>query len=267
MTDLKVHRDGAVGILEIDRPRAMNALTGALIRDLRNAVIGAAQDPAVRVAVITGAGTRAFSAGADLDELDGLDEPAALEVMRAGQRAFREIETAPIPVIAAVNGIALGGGFELILSCTFAVASESATFGLPESRLGLIPGYGGTQRLTPLLGPASAAYLMLTGERLSAQRAYELGLTPLAPLAPEELMPKAMDLARTVAGSGPAAVRSILGLLDRAGDADRAARLAIETDAAVAAIVGSESTEGVRAFRERRPPNFSDLASAAEGTR
>ena len=260
MVDLNAYREGAVQVLEIDRPNAINALNGALIGDLRDRVLGAERDPAVRTVVITGAGTRAFSAGADLDELDGLGRDDARAVMRAGQRAFRDIETSAIPVIAAVNGLALGGGFELILSCTFAVTSEKASLGLPESRLGLIPGYGGTQRLAPLIGSASAAYLMLTGERLSAQRAYELGLTPLAPLPAEELMSRTMEIAQAVAGGGPAAVRSILGLLDRAADADRGELLTAETDAAVAAIVGSESTEGIRAFRERRTPVFADCA-------
>lgn len=168
MGDLNVSRDGAVQVLEINRPQAMNALNGRLICDLRDEVCRAEADSSVRVVVITGAGTKAFSAGADLDELDGLDVASARRVMQEGQHAFRDIASSDLPVIAAVNGLALGGGFELVLASTFAMTSELASFGLPESRLGLIPGYGGTQRLAPLIGAASAAHLMLTGDRLTA---------------------------------------------------------------------------------------------------
>ncbi|MFV9428996.1 enoyl-CoA hydratase/isomerase family protein [Rhodococcus aetherivorans] len=263
MSELNVSSDGAVRVLEINRPEAMNALNGRLIRDVRDEVVRAAADPSVRVAVLTGTGTRAFSAGADLEELDGLDVASAQRIMHEGQQAFCDIASADVPVIAAVNGLALGGGFELVLASTFALTSESASFGLPESRLGLIPGYGGTQRLAPLVGQAAAAQLMLTGERLTAQRAYELGLTVLPPVAPELLMTETMKVAHVVAGNGPAAIRSILHLVRQAhGSSSQAERLAAETDAAVEAIVGAESTEGIQAFRERRTAGFPDLVAA-----
>lgn len=264
MGDLNIRRDGAVTVLEIDRPAALNALNGRVIADLRDAVVGASVDPAVRAVVLTGSGTRAFSAGADLEELAGLDRSAATAVMERGQQAFRDIEAAGVPVIAAVNGLALGGGFELALACTLVLTSENASFGLPEAKLGLIPGYGGTQRLAPVIGGPTAAYLMLTGERLGAQRGYELGLSPLPPFAPEELVGRALGVAHGIAANGPEAVRSIVGLLGHVGSAARREALAAETAAAVDAIVGAESSEGIAAFRERRVATFPDRALGEE---
>ena len=155
--------------------------------------------------------------------------------------------------------MALGGGFELVLACTVSVLSTAAKLGLPESGLGLIPGYGGTQRLPRLIGRSAAAYLMLTGSRLDADRAYQLGLTPVPPVEPEHLLPTATELAETIAAQGPRAVRAILRALVVGGDAPLDAGLGIETGLAALALAGTESTEGIAAFHERRPARFSDL--------
>ena len=249
---------GAVLVATINRPAAFNALNAEVLTGLRQAVNEASADPKLRAVVLTGSGDRAFCAGADLKELAGLSSQAASIKMRAGQTVLRDIERAPIPVISAVNGLALGGGLELALATTFPIVSERASFGLPESGLGLIPGYGGTQRLPRSLTPQVAAHMMLTGSRLDAARAYELGLTPVAPVAPGELLATAVEIAAKVAAQGPTAVRSILTAIVDGRDAPLDAALQLETALAALAVGGSESDEGIGAFLERRPPHFAD---------
>lgn len=244
--------------LTINRPGVFNSLNAEVLRGLREGVLAAAADPSVRAVIIMGAGTKAFSAGADLKELQGMSAERAHETLSAGQDVMRDIERAAIPVIAAVNGIALGGGFELMLACTFPVLSTRASLGLPESGLGLIPGYGGTQRLPRAVGAQVAAHLMLTGSRLDAERAYQLGLTPVPPVPPEELAELAGTVAGKIAAQGPRAVRSILRAVETGRDSALDAGLRVETGMAALAVGGTESPEGISAFLERRPPSFSD---------
>ncbi|OZD68976.1 crotonase [Rhodococcoides fascians] len=257
MTELLHERVGPIVTLTIHRPEAYNALHSKLLDELVAAVAESAVDPAVRAVVITGSGVKAFSAGADLKELADMGLARSRAVMAAGQRAFRTIEALPIPVVAAVNGLALGGGFELVLASTFPILSERASLGLPESALGLIPGYGGTQRLPRAVGQRVAAHLMLTGSRLDAARAYELGLTPVPPVVPDKLMAVASDVAFMIADQGPQAVRSILQALEIGRDAPLDAGLTAETDLAASAIAGEESAEGISAFLGKRPARFS----------
>lgn len=256
-----VERAERIVTLTINRPEAFNALNAEVLRGLREGVLAAAADPSLRAVVITGAGTKAFSAGADLKELQGMSAERAHETLSAGQGVMRDIERAAIPVIAAVNGVALGGGFELMLACTFSVLSARASLGLPESGLGLMPGYGGTQRLPRAVGSQTAAHLMLTGSRLDAERAYQLGLTPVPPVAPEELAEVAGTIAGKIAGQGPRAVRSILRALQTGQDSALDAGLQLETGLAALAVGGTESDEGISAFLERRPPSFGDPPS------
>jgi enoyl-CoA hydratase len=251
---LNVEVDEGIALLTLDRPEVHNALNGELLRSLADAIAQLGVSPEVRAIILTGAGQRAFSAGADLDEISGLDAPAAHEALSAGQRIMSAIEASPVPVIAAVNGLALGGGFELILSCTFPVLSDNAALGLPESGLGLIPGYGGTQRLTQRVGKSVAAHLMLTGTRLDARRAYQLGLTPLEPVEPGQLLSTAKQVAAQMAGKGPLANAAILQALQV--QAPTREQLALETGLAAIAVAGAESTEGIAAFKERRPAQF-----------
>lgn len=258
MSTVLVERSDAIVTLTINRAEAFNALNAAVIAELRDGVLAAADDPSVRAVIITGTGAKAFSAGADLKELAGMGADLSYATLGSGQRAFRAIERAPIPVIAAVNGLALGGGFELILSCTVAVLSVKAALGLPESGLGLIPGYGGTQRLPRTISRQAATHLMLTGSRLDAARAYQLGLTPVPPVEPDQLMPTALELAGTIARQGPLAVRAILQAVDTGCDAALDAGLGVETGLAALAVAGEESTEGINAFLERRPAEFAD---------
>lgn len=259
-SELRVTQARAVVTLTIDRPAASNALNAAVLDALRSVVDRCAADRTVRVLVLTGSGEKAFSAGADLKELAGLDAEAAHRVLSAGQSVMRELERAPIPVVAAVNGVALGGGFELVLAATIPVLSTTASLGLPESGLGLMPGYGGTQRLPRAVGARVAAQVMLTGARISADRAYELGLTPVEPVPPTSLMATAHELAERIAAQGPRAVRSILRALDEGRDSDLETGLALETELASKAIASIESAEGVAAFLERRTPAFPDPA-------
>lgn len=249
-----VERDGAIAVVRIDRPERHNALDADVLRRLHAAVTDLRGD--ARAIVLTGTGRRAFSAGADLDELVGLSAADAEPVLRAGQAVLRGIERSPAPVIAAVNGLALGGGFELVLACSFAVASTEAAFALPESGLGLVPGYGGTQRLARITGPAAARHVMLAGHRLDAPRAYELGVVVLPPVHPDALLPLAVEQARKIAGMGPRAVRAIVDAVDAGLDSPLDDALALETRLAADAVGGSESDEGVRAFKEKRRPSF-----------
>lgn len=252
---LTEHVDGVL-TARINRPHAFNALNREVLAGLLEAVTLAADDDTVRAVVVTGTGDKAFSAGADLKELSSSGPGAAHRVMERGQRVLRTIEQAPVPVIAAVNGVALGGGFELVLAATFPVLSTTASLGLPESGLGLIPGYGGTQRLPRAVGARVATYLMLTGSRLGAHRAYDLGLTPIPPVEPETLLKTATEIAACIADQGPQAVRGILRAIAMGRDAPLDTGLGVETALAALALAGEESTEGINAFLERRPAVF-----------
>lgn len=253
-----VERQRPIATVRIDRAHVHNALNARIVRELGEAIDHLGADDTTRAVVLTGAGPKAFSAGADLDELTGLDAAAALRKMRSAQAVFRQIERSRIPVIAAVNGLALGGGFELALCCSFCVVSTNASFGLPEAGLGLIPGYGGTQRLARAVGPAVARYTMLTGRRIDADRAFHLGLAAVPPTGPDELMPTALDIANAVAVRGPDASWAILEAVDRGLDVPLDSGLALETSLAALAIGGAESSEGIAAFHQKRTPAFAD---------
>lgn len=258
-----LQRDGSVATLTLNRPNVHNALNAALLTDLERTVTSLADDPEVRVVVVAGAGDRSFCAGADLDELAGLPAEDALATLSRGQRVFRAIETCGTPVIAAVNGPALGGGFELALASAFVVASTRASFGFPESGLGLIPGYGGTQRLARLIGSHAAAHLMLTGSRLQAERAYALGLVPLPPVPPEELAGVVAEVAGAVASRSPAASGLILRAIATAAPPESA--LSYESALAAIATSSRDAGEGVAAFRERRTPTFRSGRDGSDG--
>lgn len=258
--EVLVERHGAVTLLTINRPQAYNALNATVIAALRDVVTAAADDARCRAVILTGSGQKAFCAGADLREIAGLTIDEAEAYMRAGQAAFRDIAQAGVPVIAAVNGLALGGGFELVLASTFAVVATEASFGLPESGLGLLPGYGGTQRLPRIIGAQAATHLMLTGTRLSADRAYQLGLALLPPVATDGLVAAALEVAQIVARQGPNAVRATLRAVRQGQDVPLEAGLSLETGLAALAVAGSESSEGVAAFLERRTPSYREVS-------
>jgi enoyl-CoA hydratase len=249
--------DPVIALVRVNRPKVHNALSAALIGELAGIIDSFGNDAEIRVVIVTGTGEKSFSAGADIGELTGIDMSAATTMMEAGQAAFRRIEQSRVPVVAAVNGLALGGGFELALACSFAVLSTSASLGLPEARLGLIPGYGGTQRLARAVGPAVARYVMLTGRRLSAADGYRLGLTPVPPVQPADLIGTTFEMAHEIAVRGPQACTSILNLVSCGMDLPLDEGLSMETNLAVKAIGSSEAAEGITAFSQRRAPKFS----------
>jgi enoyl-CoA hydratase len=252
-----IEHDGPVTVLTLHRPAALNALNGALLIRLEQALDDVRRSTGTRAVVVTGSGERAFSAGADLGELAGLETSAAYDMLSRGQRVLRALERSTVPVIAAVNGVALGGGFELVLACTFPVLSTRARLGLPETGLGLMPGYGGTQRLTRAVGTARAAHLMLAGHRLDAASAHAIGLTPVAPVD-GDVCAAAVEIAHTIAGRGPRAVGATLTALRAGADVGLDAGLALETALAAQLTAGPEAAVGIAAFHERRTPVFAD---------
>lgn len=259
---IRLERRGGVGLLTIDRPQALNALN-AQVLDQLGLAFAELTETGSRAVIITGTGTKAFCAGADLGELEGLSPRASAATLSRGQRLFHAIEASGVPTIAAVNGLALGGGFELALACTFMVLSDHASLGLPESGLGLIPGYGGTQRLPTVIGRPAAAHIMLTGERLTARRSFELGLTPLAPVPIAALAGLSWEIAEKIASRGPMAQAAILSAL-RTSIAGPSGH---QLEASLAAIATSseEAAEGIAAFRAKRPAIFVDRRPTGEG--
>jgi enoyl-CoA hydratase len=255
MNTIKIEKRGAVTVLTLSRPEALNALNAQLLGDLERALADLRADRSSRAVVVTGEGGKAFAAGADIKEMRDLGPEGALELALRGQRVLKSLEDLPQMTVAAVNGFALGGGLELALACDFIVASNKARLGLPEVSLGLIPGYGGTQRLVRLVGYGWAKRIVLTGEMLAAEEARALGLvTEVA--EPEALLERALALATLAASRSPEAValakRAILGGFDR----PLADGLALEADCFSKAFATANSQEGLRAFLEKRSPQF-----------
>ena len=242
----------------INRPAVHNALNRAVFDALDDACSRAADAAAegdLRVLFLTGAGTKAFSAGADLDELAGRDADAGHRILARGRAVLDRLARLPIPVVAAVNGVALGGGFELALAATLVIAADNASFGLPETGLGLMPGYGGTQRLPYAIGQAAALRVMLTGDRLSATEAHAAGLLAGPPVPQSDLRDACEALGRKIAARGPRATARVLDAT-RAGSTSQA-RLDHELLLASMAVGSDEAAEGIAAFKERRTPSFS----------
>jgi enoyl-CoA hydratase len=252
---LLLERDAAVATVTVNRPDSLNALNAAAIDELRQVLLAMRHDDSVRVVVVTGAGEKAFVAGADVRELASLDPDAARALSLRGQHVFDLVEQLGKPVIAAVNGFALGGGCELAMACTLRVAADSARFGQPEINLGLIPGYGGTQRLPRLVGRGRALDLLLRGQPIDAAEAYRIGLVDrVVPAA--EVRGAAIALAAELAGKAPQAVRAILDAVGRG--LDMALADAQRYEAALFALVAGtdDMKEGTRAFLEKRKPSF-----------
>jgi enoyl-CoA hydratase len=248
---LLIEQDGAVAIVTINRPKVLNALNSQTIAELREAMLAFQRDAAVRAIVLTGAGDKAFVAGADINELAELTPIAGKEHARGGQRVFDLIEQLGKPVIAAVNGFALGGGCELAMACTMRLASDTARFGQPEVNLGIIPGYAGSQRLPRLVGKGLALEILLTGDMVPAQRAFEMGLVNrVVPAA--DLMTEARKLGAALASKAPVAVRYILEAVHEGLEMPLAQGQYLET-ALFGAIASTDDTrEGTRAFLEKR---------------
>jgi enoyl-CoA hydratase len=251
---LEIEQRDQVAYWTLNRPEAMNALNSGLLDRLAAAADQAKHDPEVRVVVIRGAGGRAFCAGADLDEISGLSAAAARRHLGHGQAVFRSIEMLGKPVIAAVEGWALGGGFELALASSMILATTKAKFGLPEVKLGLIPGYGGTQRLSREIGRQAALRMMLSGAPVPASEAYALGIGAEPPVAAEALTEAVEGLAAELAANGPLAMGLILDAA--AGGGESEVGLAYETALAATALSTADAAEGILAFQEKRPARF-----------
>jgi enoyl-CoA hydratase len=245
--------EGGVAVVTINRPKVLNALAGATLDALAQVFDRIEADPRVRVVVLTGAGEKAFVAGADITEIRDLGRASGEAFSRRGQALFARIEHFPKPVIAAVNGFALGGGCELAMACDMRIASDRARFGQPEVNLGILPGYGGTQRLTRLVGSGTARLLMLTGDMVDAESAHRIGLVDRVVPA-EALMKEAVDLARAVAGKAPLAVAAIRRCVDAALQGTDG----FDTEAGEfgAIMESTDRSEGISAFLEKRPAEW-----------
>ncbi len=251
--NIRLDVDGALAVLTIDRPKALNALNSKTIGELEDALntLGSG----VRALILTGGGEKAFVAGADISEMAQLTDAQAREFAAAGHRTLLKLEELGIPTLAAVNGFALGGGTELALACDLIYASEKAVFGLPEVTLGVIPGFGGTQRLTRLVGKARAKELIFTGGKVDAAKAKEIGLA-LEVLPGDKLLEHCKAVAAKILKVGPLAVSKAKRVIESGADADLHAALEVERQG-FAALFGSEDQkEGMKAFLEKRPANF-----------
>jgi enoyl-CoA hydratase len=253
--NLEISNRGAVRTIVVNRPDKLNALNRDTLNELGLVFAQAAQDDAVRVVVLTGAGENAFFAGADIAEMNGYTPVQAQGFSRAGQRLMTSIERLGKPVIARVQGFALGGGMELAMACHLRVASEKAKFGQPEINLGLIPGFGGTQRLLRLAGRGAALELCLTGAPINAQRAYELGIVTRV-VAPEALDEAVNTLADQLAAAAPLAAAGILDAVLQGGETAIDQGLEFETQGFALAFSTGDMREGTTAFLEKRKPQF-----------
>jgi enoyl-CoA hydratase len=252
-----VERADGVALVTLNRPKVLNALNGLMIAELRRAFAALDADPEVRVAILTGAGERAFAAGADIGELNAL--PSAVRgvgLARTGQGLTLQLERMRVPVIAAVNGFALGGGCELALGCDIRIASESAKFGQPEVNLGLMPGFGGSQRTARLLGRGMAMYLCLTGETIDAHEALRIGLVEkVVPAA--QLLDETKRIAGLIASKAPLAVAATKRAIDEGVALSTAAGLELEALHFGTLVDTEDFSEGTRAFLEKRAAHFS----------
>jgi enoyl-CoA hydratase len=244
-----------VALLTFNRPKVLNALDPATIDEVADVIDKLRGDLSVRVLVLTGAGEKAFVAGADISEFPKMNPLQARAFADKGQNVFFALEQLPIPVIACVNGFALGGGCELAMSCDFIYASDKAKFGQPEINLGIIPGFGGTQRLARLVGRAKAKELCMTAEIIDAQQAKELGL--VAKVFPaDQLKEETMKVAKLLASRSRVALRAIKQIVDRGMDVDLRSGCALEMEAFGGCFASQDAREGVSAFLAKRKPEF-----------
>ncbi|MFA3782775.1 enoyl-CoA hydratase-related protein [Melioribacteraceae bacterium 4301-Me] len=253
--NLLVEKKDTIAIVTVNRPDKLNALNGETLEELRDLFESLQDDNSVNVIIITGAGEKAFVAGADISELNKLDETTAKDFVEKGQSVFDLIENLGKPVIAAVNGFALGGGCELALACHIRIASERAKFGQPEVNLGIIPGYGGTQRLSRLINTGRAIEIILSGDMISAEEALKYGLINRISRH-EELLGDAVELAKKICSKGQIAVRSALKAIVATNYLHLNDGLKLESDLFAECCATEDFKEGTSAFLEKRKPNF-----------
>ena len=252
---VEIQHDGPIARVTIQRPKALNALNSGVIAELDQVFAKLAYQACLRVVIVRGGGDRSFVAGADIAEMVSLDAHQARVFAERGQRVFSRIEGLTQPVIAEVQGFALGGGLELAMACDWIIASSKALLGQPEIDLGIIPGFGGTQRLARRVGAARARDLICTGRKIGAEEAHRIGLVDQVH-APEALRDAVETLASTLAAKAPAALREAKRAIARGIDTTLEAGLAIEARAFGDCFATADAREGLRAFLEKRPPNF-----------
>ncbi len=255
MKNLLIENQAGVALLTVNRPQALNALNSVLLDELRTAFEQLQQDKGVKVVIVTGSGEKAFVAGADIAEMADIDAMQALAFARKGQDLIKSIGQLNKPVIAAVNGFALGGGFELALACDFIYASEKARFGLPEVTLGIMPGFGGTQKLARIIGRNRANELVFTGKMLNAVEAENWGIVN-AVLPAGELLDRAMETAGKISGNGACGVAHAKDAIRSGLDMAEVDGLRYESSLFAALFASADQKEGMQAFLQKRKADF-----------
>jgi len=254
---LLYEKNNRIGLITINRPKALNALNSEVYSELGHIIDEFSRDSEVRVVIITGSGEKAFVAGTDIIEMKEMSTPRARSFAREGGRTIDKIAALEKPVIAAINGFALGGGCELAMACDLRIASENSRFGQPEINLGIIPGSGGTQRLARLVGPAKAKELVFIGEMISAKEALEIGL--VNKVVPASLiMDEARKMAEKMVGKGAVALAQAKSAINRGLNVDLATGLAYEIECFAHCFATEDQKEGFSAFLEKRKPKFSE---------
>lgn len=257
LENLLFSEDGAVATVTVNRPKALNALNRDTLEELLGCFQQLAEKDSIRVVIITGSGEKAFVAGADIAFMENLDALAARRFALLGQKVLNTIENLPQPVIAAVNGFALGGGCELALACDMRLASDNAKFGQPEVNLGVLPGFGGSQRLPRIIGKGMANELLFSGNMIDAAEAWRIGLANRV-VSQEQLLPACRELAEKIASRGPVAVRLCKDAVNSGMEMDLARACQYEADQFALCFASQEQKEGMRAFLEKRAPKFQD---------
>ena len=253
--NIKFEKEDSIAIVTIDRPKALNALNHEIIGELHHIFDAISADNTIACVIITGAGEKAFVAGADIAELSTLDVISGRALCDRGQGLLLKIENLQIPVVAAINGFALGGGCELAMACDIRLASENAKLGQPEVNLGIIPGYGGSQRLPRLVGMGKAKQMIITGDIVTAAEAYRIGLVDeVYPLA--DLLPKAKEMAKKIASKAPLAIRAAKEAINLSLDVALADGLRHEASLFAALCASEDKSEGTKAFLEKRKAEF-----------
>ena len=250
---LKIEHNDGITVMKVSAPKSLNALNSTILKEMSDFI--ANLDAKTRVLIITGDGEKSFVAGADISEMAHLNEPQGFEFGRLGAQVFRAIETLPIPVIAAVNGFALGGGCELAMSCDIRIASSKAKFGQPEVGLGIIPGFSGTHRLPKLIGQGYAKEMIYTGKVIRADEALRIGLVN-AVYEPEELMGKAMEMAQMMLKNAPVAIRLAKQSINEGYDLDADGAIGLENKLFGQCFATKDQKEGMDAFLNKRKADF-----------
>jgi enoyl-CoA hydratase len=244
-----------IAIIRINRPKALNAINPTVIQELTDALEKIRTDTSLRVLILTGEGDKAFVAGADIAAMRDYTPLKGKYFSNQGHELLFQLESLPIPVIACVNGFALGGGIELAMACDFIYAADSAKFGQPEINLGIIPGFGGTQRLSRLVGKSTAKELCMTGIMISAQEAKDIGLVNRV-FPTEALWEETIKVAKLLAAKGKVSIRAVKETIDRGYDQDLRTGCHMESEAFGICMASPDAREGMSAFLEKRPPEF-----------